>query len=244
MDKLHKIKVEFTKLFEKLKDKTSEKLADISPKWQERAKYFGKMVIDRKEIIVIGLLSIILMSLILTVLVPNIKDTIISDETKSLVGNEFKENDYVELIPYNKIEKAIVKSESITIAIIDQHDKNYPVFQKVLKDIKNGAKLDMPVYLYPLVNDKDNVKKYFKLNKGLTLIHFENKKETGRVSLIDEQEIEENMFDYLKSLNEGKKAMTASELEKSKVKADKEAKGEDTKKKNSDIIDELKDIII
>lgn len=244
MDKLLKIREELAKIAKKLKNNVSNKSQKLSPKWKERFTYFWHAFKERKEVVLIGLLSIVLVTLIITLAVPQTKNNIIAKETESLVGNTFKQKDYVDLIPYNTIEDMIIKNESITIAIIDQKDKNYRTFETVLMDEKQGSKLEMPLYLYPLVNDKDNVKNYFRIKKGLTLIHFENKRETARKTLTDKEEIETYMFDYLKSLNAGKTAMTATELEKSKVQAGKEAKGEETDKKNSDIIDELKDIII
>lgn len=199
---------------------------------------------ERKEIASLAVLSLVLIGLIFMVLGPIINNRIITKETASLVGNGFKRNEQVVILPYNGLEDAIIKNESLTVLIMDQRDENRETLEKLMTSEKNLRKMDEPLFIYPLVNDKDRVASYFKVKEGLTLIHFENQKETARKTLNDKEEMTEYLFDYLKALGEGKPAMTASELEKVKAKAGKESQGDKQPKKNSDVIDELKDIII
>lgn len=201
-------------------------------------------LLNKKQILLLAGLSLVLVALLASVTLPMLRNNIITKETQSLVGNQFKGNEQVMVLPYNGMEEAISKNESLTVLILDQNDKNLPALQKLLSDDKQVKKMEAPLYVYPLVNEKDHVADYFKVKEGLTLIHFENKKETARKTLTDKEEMTDYLFDYLQALSEGKPAMTAPELEKVKAKANKEENGIKQPNKNSEVIDELKDIII
>ncbi|QIL46553.1 hypothetical protein G7081_05425 [Vagococcus coleopterorum] len=247
MDKLTKIKNELQTIYNNITGGISDKKANFSPRMKESRHHFWQSLKERKEIVAITLLSIVLLALIMIVAIPRTKASIITKETNSLVGRNYQESNHVELIPYNKIEKAIVNNDSITVAIIDQHDENYDVLESVLNDEEKAVKFDGTVYLYPLVNEKDRVRSFFKIKDGITLIHFEDQKETARKVLSKKKDIEKNTFDYFKSMSMGKPAMTADELANEKLKEDQEAKGltpDGEPKKTGEVIDELKDVII
>lgn len=252
MEKLTKIKNELQNIASRLKNKTKDiKSNQTEDEMKEKAQEitqektdFVTIIKNRKEVVTIALLSLVLLVLIVAFIIPTTKNKIITQESQAMIGKNFSNNKQIELIPYNSIENTIVQNERLTLAIIDQKDPNYRYFEEMLLSKENSHKFEEKLYLYPLINEKDDVASYFKIEQGLTLIHFENNKETARKTLTDEDEIKDYLFDYLTSLNAGKSAMTASEEKKDKKNKTDESTSESDSKNNDDIIDELKDITI
>lgn len=210
--------------FNNTKDKISE--------WSKKVLV---AVIDHKEVAILGSLGVILLILLTLVVIPNTQQNIRAKESQALVTNTYNNVKNVEAITYGDLENTIRKEESITVALVDPNDTYYEDFETSLKDKNKMSEYTGKLYLYPLIYDKEKIDKFYKLEAGITVIHFENRQETERTILDSQKEIELYLVDHLNSLIRP----TSKELEQAEKEKEEAAKAQQLK--DEEIIDELKD---
>ncbi|WEG74149.1 hypothetical protein [Vagococcus intermedius] len=206
---------------------------------------FLQIVKDKKELIILAFLSIVLASLFITFVVPNIHKKIVWKQTEALVDHHFANDKNVLLIRPYELGETIASEKNITIAMFNQNNKLYPKFEIAVNNERKMSNYTGKLYLYPIIFDVEETQKFYKVDNKITLIHFENKKETSRKELTSEKEIDLYLADYLNSLERGEDVPEVAENGTTNDEATSVEEMPDKAKANakSDIIDELKDVI-
>lgn len=206
---------------------------------------FLQIVKNKKELIILAFLTIVLISLFMTFVVPNIHKKIVWKQTESLVDHHFANDKNVLLIRPYELGETIASEKNITIAMFNQNNKLYPKFEIAVNNERKMSNYTGKLYLYPIIFDVEETQKFYKVDNKITLIHFENKKETSRKELTSEKEIDLYLADYLNSLERGEEVPEIAENDTVNEEASGAENLPDKSKENekSDIIDELKDVI-
>lgn len=219
-----------------------DKLEKIKPIVIKRSKEVFEFLKERKEMVTLTVLGLVLVGLFITVFIPKTKAQIRVKQTDALALKDYTNTDKVVGITYNQLEDTIINTENVVVALVDQDDPYYEEFVLALNDKQKMAEFPEKVYVYPIIYDKKKTRDFYKLESGLTLIYFQNKKEVQRINLDSQKEVELYLVDHLNSLlrpsNSEVMKLEAERL--AREEAEKQAAAEKKKLEEEEVIDELK----
>lgn len=215
-----------------------DKFENIKEIVLKRAKSLINYIRENWQLSTVVGLSLVLLILIFTVVVPNTRRNIRVKQVESLVMADVADIKQIKTVDFDQLEAVISKKEQILVAIVDPNDANYEQFTAILNDKIKMTEFKGTLYFYPILYDFEKVKKFYHLTTGVTLIYFKNQAEVDRISLDNQQEIELYLVDHLNSLiRPSGKELERIEAERKRAEAEEAAR----QAENEETIDELQE---
>lgn len=169
---------------------------------------------DKQKKNIIAVLCVVLVSLVLFGIVPNVQAHIREKQLHSLVNEALSNNDKFKVLNYSELTKKIAENKEITLLVVNPNGKNYEEMKKLINEPSGKENMTEKVFVYPVVYNKDKIDKFFNLTSDIVLFKFMNQKEVKRINFDTRDEIELYFMDYLESFNEGKKTTETKKKEK------------------------------
>lgn len=138
--------------------------------------------------LIIGGVVIIFLSVILVV--PIVQANIRSSQIYSLIDENI-DSKKVAFLEYKTQDSFISKQKGITVLFSQPNIKQYAKIINLLQNPKKTAEFNRGIYIYPIVYDvKDVEKKYSIKATEPTLVFFEEGKETNRMVITEDLELD------------------------------------------------------
>ncbi|CAM3248737.1 hypothetical protein [Vagococcus fessus] len=243
IDYKEKVMTYFKEREERLIEKNKQAIANKQPR-KKSDKSFLEILIEKKELVLLSVLSVVVLVLFLTIAGPRINHSIILKQNETLIGQTFEGNKKVKVVAYDELEDIIKKNKKVTVMMVDQNGKHYEQLEKSLLDSKELNKYDGTIYLYPITMNKDKIEKFYHLKSDFTMLRFENNKEVNRIPLTTKDEAEEELVNYLITLEQGERPQIGEKNKQKQKELREQKEREEKRKENEDIIDELQDFIL
>lgn len=176
------------------------KVTQLGPKMSQAFQGWLERLWQRKEWLIVGSLIVVLVTLVLVVIAPESQKKIRVSQTNSLIAKEYGNKKQVKILADGELEETIRKNQEAVVILADPSDRYYDNFVKSISDSELMADFNQKVYVYPIIYQDKQIKKFYQLTSGLTMIHFEHKREQKRITLNSQKEIELYLVNHLNLL--------------------------------------------
>ncbi|MGX6978348.1 hypothetical protein ACWN8V_03615 [Vagococcus elongatus] len=215
-----------------LKEQLSEKLANLNNNLD-----------DQKKRYILIALTVVMFLLLGFGVVPNVRANIRNKQIHSVLSSRLVDGENFIAVDYQGAKPLILDKNEVTLLFVDPNGKNYSNLVKVIQDEKKKEGMTKKVYVYPLIYDIKETKRFFNLTSDVTLIHFSNQTEVRRVSFTEPQEIDLYFMDHLESVRQPihrEKSEEKTEETKTSNQEAETTEGTSEEADNGDVIDDLK----
>ncbi|MGX7031007.1 hypothetical protein [Vagococcus zengguangii] len=158
-----------------------------------------KIEIKHKKII-IAFFSVLASILLFLCILPPFQAKVREKQVNNLLISELTDNKYYLSVAPDELVSLIKNNNEISLLMIDQTDSQKEAITNLVHNDQDKKAMTQPVYVYPMIYNNKEIKDFFKLSKGATLIHFKKATETFRVNFKSAEEIEFHFYDYLEAI--------------------------------------------
>ncbi|MGX6961451.1 hypothetical protein [Vagococcus xieshaowenii] len=156
---------------------------------------------DKYKKILVSILSVCALLLLFLSIVPTFQASIRQKQVDNFLTDKITDDKHFIAVAPDELIKVIKENKQVNVLLIDPTAPQMEAITNLVHHNNDKESMKQTVYVYPMIYNVKETKKFFNLSKGTTLFHFKNAVESYRVNFKSSEEIEFHFFDYLEDIS-------------------------------------------